>query len=241
MILIERNKIWGAVTGALFFLSSFVAAQAQDVIRLATQELPPYHMIKNGEIQGVAFDRVTCAMDRLGFPYEIILMNWSQAQLLTQNNEMAGFFVGSTNSARAAYATPSDPVIDENLAWYMRKDSDIDPESEADKMSARFSAKFATSKWLELMREGYNVVRKPQDADMLLNMLVTGDIDVALEYELIFEYYINERGMSVEDFRKIPLRSQANMVHFSNDFLASRPQFLDRFNAALAGCIEAER
>lgn len=227
--------IWTLVVGALVLPAS---AQTRDPIRLATQNLPPYHMLVDGQIKGVAFDRVTCALDRMGQPYEIIMMDWSQAQLMTQTGEVEGFFAGSPNKARAAYATPSDPVITENLAWYMMPGRSIDPTSEADKVSARYSAKFATSKWLGLKRDGYNVIKKPRDAEALLNMLRKGDIDVALEYEMIFQYYMDQAKMDPDDLIKIPSTPQSNMVHFSNIFLAANPLFLGRFNSFLAICKE---
>lgn len=216
-------------------------AQTRDPIRLATQNLPPYHMLVDGQIKGVAFDRVTCALDRMGQPYEIILMDWSRAQLLTQNGEVEGFFAGSPNKARAVYATPSDPVITEDLAWFMLPGRTIDPTDEADKVSARYSAKFATSKWLKLKRDGYNVIKKPRDAAALLSMLRKGDIDVALEYELIFQYFMTQDGMTESDLIKIPSKPQSNMVHFSNRFLSANPLFLGRFNSFLAVCKAGEK
>ena len=234
-------RILAAVSLSAWLPFVGVSAQSTDVIRLGTQNLPPYQMVVDGEVAGIAMDRVRCAMDAMGQPYEIIVMNWSKAQLMTQNNEIAGFFAGSKNAARARYATPSAPVIVEDLAWYMAKGSSIDPNDADDKLSARYSAKFATSKWLNLKRNGYNVIKKPQDAAMLLSMLITGDIDVALEYELIFAHEMQERGLAESDFQKTPFRSQANMVHFSNTFLASRPQFMARFNGALETCIAAEK
>lgn len=217
------------------------AAQTRDPIRLATQNLPPYHMLVDGQIKGVAFERVTCALDRMGQPYEIILMDWSRAQLLTQNGEVEGFFAGSPNKARAVYATPSDPVITEDLAWFMLPGRTIDPADDADKVSARYSAKFATSKWLKLKRDGYNVIKKPRDAAALLSMLRKGDIDVALEYELIFQYFMTQDGMTESDLIKIPSKPQSNMVHFSNRFLAANPLFLGRFNSFLAMCKAGEK
>ena len=217
------------------------SGQTRDPIQLATQNLPPYHMLVDGQIKGVAFDRVTCALDRMGRPYEIIMMDWSQAQLQTENGDVEGFFAGSPNKARAVYATPSDPVITEDLAWFMLPGRDIDPTDEADKVSARFSAKFATSKWLKLKRDGYNVIKKPRDAEALLNMLRKGEIDVALEYELIFQHYMRAADMKGDDLIKIPSKSQSNMVHFSNRFLAANPLFLGRFNSFLAMCKAGEK
>jgi polar amino acid transport system substrate-binding protein len=227
-------------TLALTLFAAFVAApsgaQSTQMIRLGTQEWSPYQMLDNGQIVGVAMERVTCALERMGQAHEILLMDWSKAQLMTQNHELEGFFVGAPNAARARYATASEPVITEYRAWFMLRGRSINPESEADKVRARYGTKFATSQWLQLRREGYNVVKKPRDAEALLDMLLKGDIDVAFEYEMIFAHYMRERGLQESDIKKVTNQPQSNMVHFSNTFLASNTQFLQRFNSALGMC-----
>lgn len=230
-----------ALVAALAVLSPGAAA-AQEItpLRLATQVLPPYQMLEDGALAGVAVDRVRCALDAIGLPYELHLMDWSAAQLLTENGEMDGFFVGSSNAARRRFAVMSDPVIDEDLAWYMRPGLEIDPEDPADRLSARYSAKFATSKWLNLHRDGYNVVMKPRDAESLLAMLANGDIDVALEYELIFEHFMARRGLDPATFRKVAHEPNTMGVHFSKRFDAANPAFRGLFNRHLATCIAQE-
>ena len=218
-----------------------VHAQERAPIRLATQVLPPYQMIENGEMSGVAVQRVRCALDSMGQPYELHMMDWSTAQLMTQNGDMEGFFVGSRNSARDRFSVASAPVVSESLTWYMRKGMSVDPADPEGRLSARYSAKFATSKWLLLHSEGYNVVMKPRDAESLLGMLVNGAIDVALEYDTIFEYYIGKRGMDPADFRRVPYDTNSMSVHFSHQFDAARPSFLPDFNMRLAHCIRQEK
>ncbi len=215
-------------------------AQDRAPLRLATQVLPPYQMIENGEMTGVAVERVRCALDGMGQPHEFHMMDWSAAQLMTENGDMDGFFVGSSNSARERFSVPSEPVVREALTWYMRPGSVIDPTDPEERLSARYSAKFATSKWLLLHREGFNVVMKPRDAESLLAMLVNGDIDVALEYDVIFEYYIRARGMVPSDFRQIPHQLNTMSVHFAKPFLDARPSFLAAFNAQLTQCMRQE-
>jgi polar amino acid transport system substrate-binding protein len=233
-----RSRIYGLLA---LLLVVPVDAHTKQLIRLGTHELPPYHMLEEGQIVGVIMDRVTCAMDRIGRPYEILLTSLPKVQLMTQNQELDGFFTASPNTARARYSTPSDPVNTKGLAWFTLPDVTIDPSSKADKVLARYSAKFGTSKWLKLHREGYNVVKKPRDAEALLDMLLKGDIDVALEYDMIFSHYIKARGLLDNDFRKIPVKRVPNMVHFSKTYLASNPLFLPRFNKFLMMCKAVEK
>ncbi|WP_310621191.1 hypothetical protein [Flexibacterium corallicola] len=211
-------------------------SQAYGVLRLATQQLPPYQILEGETLGGIAINRIMCVLDKIGMPYEIVVTGWSQAQLGTEMNDYDGFFVGSSNSARARYSVPSAPVVSDTLVWYMRRGTDVDPNNETDALRARYSAKFATTKWLSLKRNGYNVVKKPRDAGALLNMLLAGDIDVALEYELIFEHFMEKRGISSEGFTKISNETKDLSVHFSKKFLKVNPLFLDRFNSELPSC-----
>ena len=226
----------------LFTLSITSQVQARTVLRLATQDLPPYQMIvrdvKTGEpsIQGMAVDRIRCVLDRMNFPYEIILTNWSEAQLGAETGKYDGFFVGSKNPSRSMYSKSSLPIIVEDLAWFMPRHTQVDPNSPKNKIRKRYGAKFATSKWQYLMRNGFNTVMRPQNGNSLLKMLILGDIDVALEYELIFEYYMKLRNISKEYFLKIPFKKQALSVHFSNDFLDINPNYLNQFNENIKLC-----
>ncbi|WP_339764531.1 transporter substrate-binding domain-containing protein [uncultured Sulfitobacter sp.] len=221
------------------FGAAHLSAQGAQPLRLATQELPPYQMIEGDRMTGIAVRRIRCALDRLDISYELYMTTWSEAQLGTQTGRFDGFFVGSSNAARAEFSVSSIPVVSESLAWYLPLNSEIDPNDAKDALRARYGAKFATSKWRYLHRNGYNVVMRPRDADSLLNMLLVGDVDVALEYELIFAHFLGERGLSESQFQKVPFRRQHMGAHFSKRFVEANPLFLKRFNESLQQCLVA--
>lgn len=216
------------------------AVRAAEPVKLATQSWPPFQVVKEGQLDGVVIERVKCAMRSIGQPYEIHLMRWDRAQLLVETNQFHGFFAGSANSSRARYAVPSAPVASVPLLWYLAPSVDFDINTEAAKTRVRYGAKFNTSKWLFLKQNGYNVVKKPQDADALLRMMLRGEVDVALEYEDVFELAMQEQGVSPERFKKVPYRVRDLSVHFSKTFVHQRPNFLHTFNAALDQCIKSE-
>jgi polar amino acid transport system substrate-binding protein len=110
--------------------------------------------------------------------------------------------------------------------------------TEAVKYQARFGAKFNTSKWLYLKKNGYNVVKKPTTADNVVQMLWQREIDVALEYELVFESSMKKLGVPMDFFKRTALSEKSLSVHFSKTFLKLNPLFLATFNRMLAGCIK---
>ncbi|MEH6577999.1 MAG: transporter substrate-binding domain-containing protein [Amphritea sp.] len=227
------------VVSTCFLWLSSPAALAVEQLKLATQLWPPYQTLEEGKMGGVALERVQCSLRRLGQPYELHMMRWDKAQLLVETNKMHGFFSGSNNSSRSRYSQSSDPVITEALSWFVTPGVRLDFEEESSKYQARYGAKFNTSKWLFLKKNGYNVVKKPRDADALLQMLWQGDVDVALEYELVFEHSMKKLGIPTDYFRRIPYRQQDLSVHFSKEFLKQYPSFLAAFNQALERCIKS--
>jgi polar amino acid transport system substrate-binding protein len=229
------------VAAVNFFSAAQLNAQSSQPIRLATQELPPYQMIQGEQMTGIAVRRIKCALEGMVVAYEFHLTTWEKAQLGTETGDYDGFFVGSSNAAREEYSVSSIPVVSESLAWYLPLNSDIDPNDSIDALRARYGAKFATSKWRYLHRNGYNVVMRPRDADSLLNMLLVGDVDVALEYELIFSHFLAKRGLSEAQFKKIPFRRQNMGVHFAKRFVDSNPLFLKRFNDRMQLCVDSLR
>lgn len=219
----------------LFMASGSVLAL--DRLYLATQNWPPYQTVKHGEIGGVAVERVQCTLRRMGQPYEIKMMRWDKAQLLVEANKMHGYFSGSKSASRALYSDASDPLISEELSWFVSPSVDLDLDDESAKYKARFSAKFNTNKWLNLKEQGYNVIKKPRDSDSLLQMLWQGDIDVALEYRLVFEYSMKQKGIPLDYFRRVAYGTQDLMVHFSKEFSRKNPVFIGKFNKALKQCL----
>lgn len=216
---------------------SCVSVSAVERIKLATQIWTPYQVVDDqGNIGGVAVDRVKCAMGRIGQPYEIHVMRWDKAQLMVETGQMEGFFSGSLSSQRASYAVPSDPVVSDYLAWFVSPDVATKMDDDLSKYALRYSAKFNTNKWLYLKRNDYNVIKKPRDADALLQMLWQGDIDVAYEYELVFEDALKNAGLPLDFFHKVRLKKQDLMMHFAKDFIRENPTFLDKFNNALKSC-----
>lgn len=220
-------------------------AQNTEPLRLATQELPPYHFIKDNDMIGIAVDRVRCVLDALDIHYEFYLTDWSEAQVGTETGHFDGFFVASYSDHRAKFSIQSDPIISESLTWYYRHNLQIDPNDPSYAESARYSAKFATPKWSYLHKKGYKVVMKPRDAGSLLNMLVERDVDVALESERVFSHFMAERGLSESEFKKIILSEQSMLsdsgVHFAKKYIDKNPLFLSQFNKQIQPCKDVGR
>lgn len=107
---------------------------------------------------------------------------------------------------------------------------------ELTKVNLKFSAKFGSNKWFWLKRNGFNVVKQPRDAKVLLKLLKQRDIDVALEDEKVFESELKEASLPDDFFQSQLMDTQPMGVYFSNRFLKKYSGFLSAFNAATLKC-----
>lgn len=202
---------------------------------LTTQDWAPYQEFKEARMQGVALDRVKCALSKMGQPYQITMTSWSDAQLRVQSGTQHGFFVATQTEERDEFATLSVPIAQQQLQWYFGPgvEANID---ELSKVNMKFSAKFGSSKWFWLKRNGYHVVKQPRDAKVLLKLLKEREIDIALEDKLVFEEELNSAAMPLDYFNTQVLETKDMGVYFSNRFLSKYSGFLESFNLAVTKC-----
>jgi ABC-type amino acid transport substrate-binding protein len=204
-------------------------------LMLTTQNWPPYQEYKLGQMQGIALDKVKCVLGKMGQPYQLTMTTWSDAQLRVQSGAQQGFFVSTQTAERDDYATLSAPIAQQKLMWYFGHG--IEPKiDELSKVNLRFSAKFGSNKWFWLKRNGFNVVRQPRDAKVLLKLLKQREIDVALEDELVFDGELKEAGLPIDFFQNQTHKTKPMGVYFSNRFLNKYSDFLAAFNTAIYKC-----
>lgn len=202
---------------------------------LTTQDWPPYQEYKNGTMQGIALDKVKCALSEMGQPYQITMTKWSEAQLKVHSGAQHGFFVATKTKERDEYATLSLPIAEQKLDWYFAPG--VEPKlTELSKINLKFSAKFGSNKWFWLKRHGYNVVKQPRNAKVLLKLLKDREIDVALEDELVFNSALEQASLPADYFKRQVLETKNMGVYFSKRFLEKYPGFLKAFNSAILKC-----
>lgn len=223
---------------ALLGASQSVSAQqatGPSRLLLTTQNWAPYQTYQDGKMQGLALNLVKCALGNMGQPYQITMTGWSDAQLRVHSGTQHGFFVASQTQERDEYATLSAPIAEQKLNWYFGPgvQAQID---ELSKVNLKFSAKFGSSKWFWLKRNGYNVVKQPRDARVLLRLLKQREIDVALEDELVFKTELETAAMPKDYFRSELVEVKQMGVYFSNRFLKNYSGFLEAFNSAVTKC-----
>ncbi|MGF1747909.1 ABC transporter substrate-binding protein [Vibrio cionasavignyae] len=204
-------------------------------LMLTTQDWSPYQYYQNAKMQGLAIDAVKCALGSMSQPYQLTMTNWSDAQLRVQNGSQHGFFIASDTQERNEYATLSTPIAEQTINWYFG--SGVEPTiTELSKLNLKFSAKFGSNKWFWLKRQGFNVVKQPRDAKVLLTLLKRREIDIVLEDQLVFSKELESAGLANDYFRSKHLETKKMGVYFSNQFLNEYSGFLNSFNSAVKKC-----
>ena len=184
---------------------------------------------------GIAINLIKCTLSNMGQPYQITMTSWSDAQLRVQSGQPHGFFIATQTAERDQYATLSNTITEQKLRWYFAQG--VKPNLDSiSKINLQFSAKFGSNKWFWLKRNGFNVVKQPRDAKVLLKLLKQREIDVVLEDENIFSSQLKEAALPSDYFQTVALESRPMGIYFSNRFLAQYSGFLDAFNAALKVC-----
>ncbi|MDA9556433.1 transporter substrate-binding domain-containing protein [Vibrio sp.] len=217
------------------FSSSTYAANGPNRLLLTTQAWAPYQVHNDGDMFGIALDKVKCALGNMGQPYQITMTKWSNAQLKVHSGAHHGFFVATKTQERDEYATLSTTIAQQKLNWYFGPGVQAKVD-ELSKVKLKFSAKFGSSKWFWLKRHGFNVVKQPRDAKVLLKLLKQREIDVALEDELVFKSELKNAELPNDYFRSTNVENKDMGVYFSNRFLQKYTGFLTSFNKAVIQC-----
>ncbi|MDA0149656.1 transporter substrate-binding domain-containing protein [Vibrio sp. LaRot3] len=214
---------------------SATTLQGPDRLLLTTHKWPPYQTHQNNQMQGFALEKVKCALGEMGQPYKLTMTDWSEAQLHVHSGAQHGFFVSPQSDEHDSYATLSNPIAEQNLRWYFG--TGVTPNlDELAKLNLKFSSEFGSASWFWLKRNGYNVVKQPRDAKVLLSLLKQREIDVALEDELVFRNELSAASLPLDYFQSQVFATKPMGVYFSHRFLSKYSGFLSAFNYALTKC-----
>ncbi|EPR37671.1 ABC-type transporter, periplasmic subunit family 3 [Desulfovibrio sp. X2] len=201
-------------------------------IVLATHDLAPYGSYDEfGRFNGLAVGVVRAALRRMGVDCVIRVVPWKRAQELVRHDQADGFFAAAPNRERDAYALFSEPIAEQEYAWYLRADSPLDPRSPDFRDKALVSSFLGANMNLVLVRSGYHVARaQPENTRDLLKMLEAGRLDAVMANRLVMDRILRDMGQE-DRVRASPFTHTPLGVYFSKDFIARNPGFLKEFNA----------
>jgi len=241
MKLLHRLRRYRDLLWLVPMISGHVSAASADPLILNTQQWSPFEWEREGVQGGIAIDVVKCVVETLGQEVEIRFLPWKRAQVMVQNGAADGFFPASLSPERDAFAVRSDPVISVDWVWFTMKDSDWDIHSEKFKTEAVVAAERGSyyGSWLET--SGYTVRFHPDNHLRMALMLKRNRVDAFLANDLVLAEELKGSGIGLDEFDRVTIKSDPLGVYFSSSYLQDKPDFMDKFNAAIPGCRKAQR
>ncbi len=221
---------------AMLFSINCISAFSVEKITLTTQDWAPYQVFNNGVLSGHAVDVVSCALKKMKQPYEIEVYPWRRAQRMVELELADGFFTASQNEERDKYATISAVVAEQHWNWYLLKESPLNPNDASFKKQAKVGAMLGSNMYSWLKNNGYNLSGSSINTDALISDLLDKRYDAVLANDQVAKNIMKELDMIEGEFKIHKYKNKPLGVYWSNKFLAKRPGFLSKFNAAVKKC-----
>lgn len=219
--------------GCLLALPALAAAAAMPVnIRLDTSQEPPYQMLVDGQLGGLAVEVVECIFERLQQPHSIEVTSLNRARLNVRQQLAEGFFSSAPNPQSDAYAQLSAPLLIEKWYWYARDAQVLNRQPWEGELRIGGVLGSNSLGWLEL--RGIAVAQTVSRHEQLVRLLERGRIDLFLADQEVMRSITADSDnppLQRRFARYTPLG-----VYFAREFLDQHPGFLRAFNRQVQDC-----
>lgn len=228
---------WLFRIGAIVVLSflaklAFMPALAIEELKLATDIREPLHKREIPYIE--------CAFSSLDYSYQTVWIPSEWGLLVAERGEYDGYFMASKNDQREVNAVLSEPFVNVEWLYVIRKDSGLTPGG-SDFYSRNFATILGSAQhsWLEdkfNKREIVNEIVGVQGSVDSLTLLALGLTDVHLVDGVNLGAAFEEANLNPADFQTFVAHTLPMGIYFGKAFLESAPQFLTDFNDSMKGC-----
>lgn len=219
--------------GCLLVLPALAAAAAMPVnIRLDTSQEPPYQMLVDGQLGGLAVEVVECIFERLQQPHSIEVTSLNRARLNVRQQLAEGFFSSAPTPQSDAYAQLSAPLLIEKWYWYARDAQVLNRQPWEGELRIGGVLGSNSLGWLEL--RGIAVAQTVSRHEQLVRLLERGRIDLFLADQEVMRSITADSDnppLQRRFARYTPLG-----VYFAREFLDQHPGFLRAFNRQVQDC-----
>ncbi|WP_163836848.1 substrate-binding periplasmic protein [Spartinivicinus ruber] len=211
--------------------------QAFEKISILTDHRPPFEFKNdNGEIVGVAADKVKCILNAMNANFSLEITPWKRAQAETKEGNADAFFAASKNSSRDEYAVLTATIADQYWNWYLSKDSQLDPNDEGFKSKAITGSWSGSNSLKWLKKNGYNAKYNARTTEQLSKMLESKRMDAIFGSNFAIEADLKK--LKILDKIKIVKGIHKPMgMYISKNYLSKNNGFLEKFNnTATSSC-----
>ncbi len=196
-----------ALLGSLFYSQAF----AEDVLKLAILDFPPYEFKANNGIDGISVKIVKEVFKKMNQTISIELLPWSRALFYLENGNIDGLFEILKKSEREKFADYSKVVLMSEIAsFFVLKDSNITFDGDLNKLKdytfgVRQDFSYGPKFDQAIKNNVINKISKLVYAEKLLVMLSYGRIDILIgdKYGIPYLYNKMESSKKYKDIKRL--------------------------------------
>lgn len=203
---------------------------------VSTQEWPPYHYAKNGEVHGKAVDAIDCILTKMNQKYQIKILPWMRAQINTKQGQSDAFFSASHSEKRDKFAIQSNVFIGQNWNFYFLKKTKDVTSKENIKQEHIVGTRINSNVLNWLTVNGFKTAARYSQSNKLIELLVNSRVKVVMENDEVFKHSVKELNLSMNLFNSIHNKSHHLGVYFGKKFTKKYPLFLTEFNKHSSKC-----
>ena len=229
----------------LAFILCFVSAAlpkvlAADVIKVVTEEWPPYNYTdEKGDITGIATETLKAVLAEAEIDYEIEVLSWNRAYKLAKNNSHTLIYTIYRTDNRQADFQWICPIIETNginiYALKSREDIKLTSLADAKRYVVGTTSRSVVYDFLTL--QGFELDKNldvASDESANIRKLVKGRIDLVIQEEIPFNLRVKNNGMLSSNFKKVfSLFAQQADLSCMAMSLSTPKELVDRIRSAL--------
>ena len=216
-------KFLGGILLLIFMSSPTIA---QEHIRLAFPDFPPFTFTKERKPSGIGVDLVKKALTNMGVSWTFqSAVNYDRALYNVREDVVDGFFLATENNLRNEIATLSKPFVMNRWSWFSFKGEKGRPDKD---LLVGTILNTNTHKWLE--KNGFNAYGVG-DVNKLVALLKKGRISRVFLAEIVFKTSVVKSGVDLNELTETVEKERPFGVYIAKKFLKKYPNFLDKFNA----------
>lgn len=114
-----------AVLIILILLFSTIPGKSNEIVKLATVDFPPYSYLEKDKIKGIEVEIIERIFEKQGIKYTIELLPFNRALISVEDGDRDFIFNIYKNPDRLKKFDYSDPILDNPLIIFIKKDSNI--------------------------------------------------------------------------------------------------------------------
>jgi len=215
---------------------------AENVFKIATTPIPPYTIVKDGKIGGLATELVESVFQEMNVKYSIEIVPFKRALREVKEGRLHGIYIaGKFKERTAIYHYPNEPLVTTNWVCFIRKeDKGRNNFYSLDDLKGRHVGKvrgYSIPKDLEVYLAKNCEVQEVTKEEQNFKKLMLKRVDLIMSELHTGKYFAQELGMGdmiiplLEPHRNVQGYKETHHLMFSKK--AVTKEFVETFSNTL--------